>query len=351
VKAPSTGTTILAVLVAIVLLVLSGTMAWATVNDYAERVAVPMGVSVAETDLSGMTEAEARDAIERAVAQPLKEPVTVLADGREFAFDPAGAVQIDVDGMVDEAFEPRRSASYLARVRHDVAGTPLAAEIDPSYTVDETVLAEWLKGVAKQVNRRAVDASITVVGHKVRLNKEKAGRRVDLKGAGPALAAAFSPEQALSESKTVEIPVVKLKPKITAKKLPKTIVVDLSQRRIRLYKGAKLEVSYPCAIGTPYHPTPTGHFEVVGKRYMPTWVNPAPNGWGASMPKSIPPGPGNPLGTRAINLSASGIRFHGTQNIGSIGTAASHGCMRMRMHDVEDFYPRVKIGTQVYIVR
>jgi len=68
VKAPSTGTTILAILVATILLVLSGTMAWATVNDYAERVAVPMGVSVADADLSGMTEAQARDAVEQAVA-------------------------------------------------------------------------------------------------------------------------------------------------------------------------------------------------------------------------------------------------------------------------------------------
>jgi len=351
VKARSTATTVLAVLAATILLALSGTMAWATVNDFTERVAVPLGVSVADSDLSGMTEAQARAAIEEAVAAPLMEPVAVVADGREFTFDPRGTVEIDVDGMVAEAFEPRRAASYLARIQHDIVGTPLSAQIEPRYTVDETVMAAWLKDVAKQVNRRAVDASITVVGSKVRLNREKSGRRVDLAAAAPALAAAFSPEQALSESKTVEIPVKKIKPKVTAKKLPKTIVVDLSQRRIRLYKGAKLEVTYPCAIGTPYHPTPTGHFEVVGKRYMPTWVNPAPNGWGASMPKSIPPGPGNPLGTRAINLSASGIRFHGTQNIGSIGTAASHGCMRMRMHDVEDFYPRVKIGTQVYIVR
>jgi len=51
-----------------------------------------------------------------------------------------------------------------------------------------------------------------------------------------------------------------------------------------------------------------------------------------------------------MNLSASGIRFHGTNNIGSVGTAASHGCMRMRMSDIEDFYERVKVGTKVYIV-
>jgi lipoprotein-anchoring transpeptidase ErfK/SrfK len=68
------------------------------------------------------------------------------------------------------------------------------------------------------------------------------------------------------------------------------------------------------------------------------------------MPPYIPPGPGNPLGTRALNLSAPGIRIHGTIKNYSIGTAASHGCMRMHMWDVEDLYPRVKVGTRVIIV-
>jgi lipoprotein-anchoring transpeptidase ErfK/SrfK len=68
------------------------------------------------------------------------------------------------------------------------------------------------------------------------------------------------------------------------------------------------------------------------------------------MPRSIAPGPTNPLGTRALNLTAPSIRFHGTTNIGSIGTAASHGCMRMRRPDIEDLYERVEVGTKVFII-
>jgi len=89
----------------------------------------------------------------------------------------------------------------------------------------------------------------------------------------------------------------------------------------------------------------------VQKRYRPTWSNPAPNGWGKGMPASIPPGPSNPLGTRALNLNASGIRIHGTNKDGSIGRAASHGCMRMHRWDIEDLYERVEVGTPVLIVR
>jgi lipoprotein-anchoring transpeptidase ErfK/SrfK len=68
------------------------------------------------------------------------------------------------------------------------------------------------------------------------------------------------------------------------------------------------------------------------------------------MPEYVPPGPGNPLGTRAMQLDADSIYIHGTPNDGSIGTHASHGCIRMHMGDAEDLYQRVQIGTPVLIV-
>lgn len=69
------------------------------------------------------------------------------------------------------------------------------------------------------------------------------------------------------------------------------------------------------------------------------------------MPRFIPPGPNNPLGTRALNLNVSGIRIHGTPNVASIGTAASHGCVRMVRRDIEELYELVDVGTRVLIVR
>jgi lipoprotein-anchoring transpeptidase ErfK/SrfK len=69
------------------------------------------------------------------------------------------------------------------------------------------------------------------------------------------------------------------------------------------------------------------------------------------MPSVIGPGPNNPLGTRALYLNASGIRIHGTPNWRSIGHRASHGCLRMRRRDVENLYPRVPVGTAVWITK
>ena len=80
---------------------------------------------------------------------------------------------------------------------------------------------------------------------------------------------------------------------------------------------------------------------------MPTWVNPDPDGWGADMPEVIPPGPDNPLGTRALNWSAPAIRFHGTSADYSIGYNASHGCVRLHMSDVEQLYELVDVGTPI----
>ncbi len=343
--------TALSVVLAVALLAASATMAWAAAFDFQARSTVPAGVTIAGTDLSGMSEAQARSAIESAVSSPVMRPVAVTADGKQFTFDPRGAVTVDVDAMLGEAFAPRRKAALVARLRSDVAGTPLTTEVEPRYSVDATALAEWLSGVAKQVDRRAVNASLTVENSAVRIVPEASGRKTDPDGAAKALAAAFAGQAALADTtRTVVLPVAEVAPKVKASSFGKTIVVDLSERKIRLFNGATLEKTYRCAIGTPDHPTPAGHFEIVQKRYMPTWMNPGSE-WAKSMPKSIPPGPTNPLGTRALNLSASGIRFHGTTNIGSVGTAASHGCMRMVRGDIEDLYDRVEVGTQVYIVR
>lgn len=341
---------IVAVVLATALLALSATMAWATAYDYRERGLVPRGVTVNGTDLSGMTEAQARIAIETAVAAPLTRPIDVVADGREFTFDPKGAVSVDVDGMLAEAYSPRRTASFVNRVRHDVGATTLPAQVEPLFSVDESAVASWLDEVAEKVDRKAVDASLTVADSRVKISKEAPGRKTDRAAATAAIMGAFEDEAALRAGiEELEVPVAEVPAKVTAASFGKTIVVDLSERRIRLFDGAKIEKTYPCAIGTPSYPTPKGEYEITLKRYRPTWVNPGSD-WGKDMPASIPPGPGNPLGTRAINISAPAIRFHGTENIGSVGTAASHGCMRMYRRDIEDMFERVEVGMKVYIV-
>ena len=121
-----------------------------------------------------------------------------------------------------------------------------------------------------------------------------------------------------------------------------------SGRPLTLYLDGEEAQSWIVATGTGQFPTPIGRYEVNLKRYMPTWVNPDPDGWGADMPASIGPGVDNPLGVRALNWSAPGaIRFHGTQAVSSLGTSASHGCVRMANADVVELYDLVDVGAVI----
>jgi lipoprotein-anchoring transpeptidase ErfK/SrfK len=125
------------------------------------------------------------------------------------------------------------------------------------------------------------------------------------------------------------------------------IVVDLGDRQLYLYRGDKLFKSYGIAVGQPAYPTPTGSCVIVNKQVDPTWI-PPDSDW-AKDAKPIPPGPDNPLGTRWIGTSFSGIGIHGTPDGWSIGTYASHGCIRMHIPDVEDLYTHVVVGMPVLI--
>lgn len=127
-----------------------------------------------------------------------------------------------------------------------------------------------------------------------------------------------------------------------------SIVIDRSERRLYLYDGDTLLKTYSVAVGQPRYPTPTGAYRITNKAYNPTWT-PPPSPWADGL-EPVPPGPDNPLGTRWMGLSAPHVGIHGTYQGWSIGTAASHGCIRMHIRDVEDLFERVFVGTPVEIV-
>lgn len=126
------------------------------------------------------------------------------------------------------------------------------------------------------------------------------------------------------------------------------IVVNRAGRNLHLYKQGKIVKTYRVAVGLPRYPTPRGNFKIINKRVNPTWINPKSD-WAKQMPGRIPPGPDNPLGTRAMDLNVGGIRIHGTRNYGSIGRAASHGCIRMTIGESEELFRIIKIGTPITI--
>ncbi len=125
------------------------------------------------------------------------------------------------------------------------------------------------------------------------------------------------------------------------------IVVTLSKYRLQLFRDGKVVKTYKVAIGAPGYSTPTGSYRVVNKQVDPAWF-PPDSPWAKGL-GPIPPGPGNPLGTRWIGTSAPAIGIHGTYASGSIGTAASHGCIRMHIPEVEELFEEVAVGMPVIL--
>jgi len=141
-----------------------------------------------------------------------------------------------------------------------------------------------------------------------------------------------------------------IKPEVTRYNFKPVVVIRRGSHRLYFYKGAKMRfrASFGVAVGQPIYPTPTGKFTIVTKQRNPWWY-PPDTAWAAGA-SPIPPGPGNPLGTRWMGLSASGVGIHGTPDAASIGYSASHGCIRMRIPDAEWLFERVEVGSTVFIV-
>ncbi len=341
----STSVRILAMFTALLLFALAGGSAFAVADDFAAREILPAGASVEGEALGGLTRAEAIDVVRQKVAEPLAQPLTVSHGAKTFTLDAGSMITVDVEGMVETAFEPKATASLTARVGARVMERTTGLAVAPAITVDEAALDAWIADVASKIDTAPADAEMVVAGNTLKTIPARSGALVDRSGAKEAIIAALN-----DGIKNVDLPVAITEPEIAEADLGSTILVRRSLRKLYLYDHGKLVKTYSIAVGTPSYPTPLGDFEITLKRYRPTWSNPGSD-WAKDMPAYIGPGPGNPLGTRALNLNASGIRIHGTSSDYSIGSAASHGCMRMHMWDVEDLYPRVEVGTPVHIIR
>ena len=140
-----------------------------------------------------------------------------------------------------------------------------------------------------------------------------------------------------------------LVPETTRASIGDVIVIRRGSNKLNLYDGMKLRRTFGVATGQSRYPTPLGAFQIVVKWRNPGGIRRSPTG--PQDAKPIPPGPGNPLGTRWMGISAPAVGIHGTPDPASIGYSVSHGCIRMLIPEVEWLFNQVDVGTPVYIVR
>jgi lipoprotein-anchoring transpeptidase ErfK/SrfK len=301
------------------------------------------GTRIGGVKVGSRTIAEAVRLLDGKVVQPLRtNAITLRAHDtlRTSAWDLG--VRIDTATAVRRVFDAQQSGSLATRLWRRAFGDDVHHSL--LSTIDRRKLDSYLDETAKHIDRAPKDATVEVEGAVLRVIPHEVGRRLNVDEAGRRLLRALE-----AGDRDVRLPVEITQPALRSEQFAKVVMVHLDTNKLDLYNDGKLSKVWPVATGTPGNPTPRGQFKITAKRTNPTWVNPWAD-WSMDMPARIGPGPNNPLGTRALNLSASGIRIHGTPHADSIGGPASHGCIRMYMEDAEELFDLVDVGTPVLIV-
>jgi lipoprotein-anchoring transpeptidase ErfK/SrfK len=212
-------------------------------------------------------------------------------------------------------------------------------------------VADYVDTLRKRYDRDVADAHVVLRGLKPVVVPEVQGRAIRRAAAITAIVLALQRTQ----RGPVEVPAQVIEPSVRASSFGPIIVIRRDSKWLYLYR----EVTparpvtfwrrFEVATGQPIYPTPLGSFEIVVMERDPWWYPPPDAPW-AKGAKPIPPGPGNPLGTRWMGLSAPGVGIHGTPDPASLGYSASHGCIRMFIPSAEWLFNHVQVGTPVIIV-
>ncbi|HVM28962.1 MAG TPA: L,D-transpeptidase/peptidoglycan binding protein [Mycobacteriales bacterium] len=335
----------LAVSTALSLLAVPGVGYAAYRQDVALRDRLPAGTSIAGVEVGGLTRGAAVDAVRAVVQRDVDRPSSVTVADRTVQVTPRelGVVD-DTEAVVDAALRRSAEGSWTSRAWQRVTGEATVLELDVDVTEPSREPVEALaEQLAADLDRPAVDAAVALAGGSPTWTPSTAGQAVDRAAVVEALLAG------LEDGTGREVPLIPVEPQVTEEAFDTVLVVRTGRNVLEVYKGKRLVRTFDVATGAPGHSTPLGRTSVTLKRHLPTWVNPGSD-WAKSMPARIGPGPGNPLGTRALNLGMPNIRIHGTPAPASIGFSVSKGCVRMRMPDVEALYDMVPTGTAVFVV-
>jgi lipoprotein-anchoring transpeptidase ErfK/SrfK len=337
------------ILVAALLLALVGGAVAAYAYDSSRDDLIADGVTIAGVDVGGLRVDQAQRLVSRRLAEPLQQPISVVRARKHFRLSAEDAgVKADVAGMVDEALEQSRDGSIFTRLARDVTGGEENAQVPARVTYDEEAIARLVKRVKRSLNRPARDAELTFPSlEKV---KEQRGLRVRTARLEERLAQALTVP---GVDRRVRAPARVIKPKVTqaelADKYQTLLVVDRSSFQLRHYERLNLVKEYTVAIGAIGFDTPAGMYHIQNKAVNPAWSVPNSD-WAGELAGTVVPGgvPENPLKARWLGIY-DGAGIHGTDQTYSLGTAASHGCVRMAIPDVIELYDQVPVGAAIYI--
>jgi lipoprotein-anchoring transpeptidase ErfK/SrfK len=336
--------------VAVVVALLLGGTAAVYVYDSAHARTVAPGVRAGDLDLSGMRAGQARAALERELARPLERPVKVRYKGRSFRLSAREArLQTDVDAMVREALARSREGNLITRTVRDLTGAGADVDLDLRASYSRPAVTRLVQRVKRSFDRPVRNPSVSPSASGLDVRSGRRGIEIP---AGE-LRADVARELLLPGER-----VVHPHPRVTypkgslgalRRRYPDYITIDRSGHRLRYYRRLRQARSYPIAVGRVGLETPAGLYSIQTKEVNPAWHVPK-SSWAGSLAGKVVPGgrSDNPLKARWMGI-VDGAGIHGTDDISSLGSNASHGCIRMAIPDVEELYDRVSMRTPVYI--
>lgn len=308
------------------------------------------GVTIGGVDVGGMSEAEAKSAVREELLAPLRHSLLVGYEGHKWTLEGKRLmVHADLDGAAEEAVAVSRDAFLPGRVVRYVTGGSVDENVPAGITYSQPAVNRFVRHVAGAVDREAKDATVEPSGDSLSITAAEYGRKLRdnllLRQLNAAVLNASADHMIAARTHSV-------KPEVTASevaaKYPSYLTLDRATYTLRLWEHLKLAKTYTVAVGQEGLETPEGLYDIQEKEENPSWHVPD-SAWAGSLAgQVIPPGPADPIKARWMGIF-EGAGIHGTEETESLGSAASHGCVRMSIPDVEELYDRVEVGTPIYI--
>jgi lipoprotein-anchoring transpeptidase ErfK/SrfK len=268
------------------------------------------------------------DAATQAVSAQFAQPVVLRLGGTTITVAPSLlGVSVPADAAVAKALTVPPGTSLGLRA-----------------SVDANAVAAFVARLSARYDHEPADARLLLRGYKPLVTPSTPGLAIDR----AATARLLTAELVHGTRAPIAVPARTPPPKVKAVSYGPVIVIRRGSNLLTLYHGMTLVRQFQVATGENVYPTPLGRFQIVVMWKNPWWYPPA-SPW-AKGRKPVPPGPGNPLGTRWMGLSSPGVGIHGTPESASIGYSLSHGCIRMLIPQAEWLFDHVTVGTPVFIV-
>ena len=274
-------------------------IAYAYDNSQGDKIAD--GVTVGGVDVGGLTASEAEKRVSHQLLSPLQHSLKVGYEGDSWKlYGRQLKVHADLEAAVQDALDASREGGLPGRVVRYITGGEVDKHISADVTYSKPAVNHFVREVADEVERAPQDAGVEASGDGLNVTAAVYGR--------------------------------KLRDNLLTKQID----------------DAVLNKTYTVAVGMEGLETPEGLYAIQEKEEEPVWHVPE-SAWAGSLAgEDIPPGPENPIKARWMGIF-EGAGIHGTEETYSLGSAASHGCVRMAIPDVIELYDQVEVGTPIYI--